>query len=445
MEFDAFVKTLLLRAQAAGIADAEVYYASGDALRVYVREQKIEDYTVSARAGLSFRGLVGGRMGYASTEALDEAAVGLLVQGVLETASLIDSQDAQDIYPGGDGYPQVAPSGEALASVPPQALIERALSMERAMTGEGIKVDQSVLQLAMGEVRIVNTYGLNLRHRDGAVYASASLIARKGEHTADGYCLDWSGDLDYLDTQAIARRAVSEARFMLDAISVPSGEYEVIFSREAMADLLETFSGVFSAENAHKHLSLLAGRVGEQVAAPCVTLVDDPLLPGGPQTCPFDAEGVASYTKDVVKDGVLRTLLHNRKTAREDGVASTGNASKASYGAPVRVSPTNFFFKPGERTLEALMQEMGAGLVITEVSGLHAGANPLSGDFSLLSKGFLVEDGRRAQAVEQITVAGNFYALLKNVKAVASDLKFFTGGAGGTSVWAGRMSVAGNK
>lgn len=205
MEFDAFVSALFERARAAGIESAEVYYASGDSLRVFVRGQKIEDYTVSARAGLSFRGVAAGRMGYASTEALDEAAIDLLVAGVKETAALIDSDDVQDIFPGSPSYEAVAASNASAKSVPVQSLIDRAMSMEQAMEGEGIQVDRSVMQLASGTVRLVNTYGLSLSHTDGAVYAMAELVARRGERTSDGYAMEWSPDLERLDTQAVAR------------------------------------------------------------------------------------------------------------------------------------------------------------------------------------------------------------------------------------------------
>ena len=85
---------------------------------------------------------------------------------------------------------------------------------------------------------------------------------------------------------------------------------------------------------------------------------------------------------------------------------------------------------------------MGRGIVITDVSGLHAGANAVSGDFSLLAQGYLVEDGKKAQPVEQVTVAGNFFEVLKNVVAVGSDLKF-PGGVGSPSVWVREISVAG--
>src|SRR5699024_11848454 len=99
----------------------------------------------------------------------------------------------------------------------------------------------------------------------------------------------------------------------------------------------------------------------------------------------------------VVEDGVFRTFLHNLKTARKDGVATTGNARKVGYASSVHVTPTNFYLKPGKRTLEEMLRGLGEGLVITEVSGLHAGANPISGDFSLLARGDAFRAGRRGK------------------------------------------------
>jgi PmbA protein len=124
-------------------------------------------------------------------------------------------------------------------------------------------------------------------------------------------------------------------------------------------------------------------------------------------------------------------------------VKSTGNANRASYAAPVRVAPTNFFIKPGDKDLDALMADVGEGLVITDLAGLHAGANPTSGDFSLLSKGYTIQDGKRGRAVEQITVAGNFYAMLKAIKVVGSDLEFPGDGIGSPSVDVGTLKVSG--
>ena len=197
----------------------------------------------------------------------------------------------------------------------------------------------------------------------------------------------------------------------------------VALSPDAAADLLQTFSSVFSAEYAQKGLSLLNGREGEVIAAECVTIVDNPHLAGSIASAPFDGEGVATRPTKVVDGGRLTTLLHNLKTAHKQGVETTANAARG-YSSPVTVAPTNFYFQPSELSADELLAKLGDGLLITEVSGPHAGANAISGDFSLSAKGFRVREGKRAEAVNQITVAGNFYQLLKDVTAVGSDLTF---------------------
>ena len=219
----------------------------------------------------------------------------------------------------------------------------------------------------------------------------------------------------------------------------------VLMAPGAARDMLQTFEGVFSAESAQKGISQLKGREGERIAAECVTLMDDPFLSDSLASRPFDGEGVAAKAKAVVENGVLTTLLHNLKTAHKQGVASTGNAAR-SYASTVGVAPSNFYFKPGAQTQEALLERMGEGLMLTDVTGLHAGANPISGDFSLSAKGFRVRGGRKAEAVNQITVAGNFYRLLESVVAVGSDLEFgFPGGSrfGSPSLLVSELAVAG--
>ena len=109
----------------------------------------------------------------------------------------------------------------------------------------------------------------------------------------------------------------------------------------------------------------------------------------------------------------------------------------------MRIETQRLLVRPfEERDLDALCAKMGEGIVITGVSGLHAGANAVSGDFSLLAEGYLVEDGKKGQPVEQVTVAGNFFQVLKDIVAVGSDLKF-PGGMGSPSVWVKEISVAG--
>jgi len=142
----------------------------------------------------------------------------------------------------------------------------------------------------------------------------------------------------------------------------------------------------------------------------------------------------------------LTTLLHNLKTAHKQGVATTANASRPGYAASVGVAPTNFYFEPTDADFDEMLQKLGDGLLITELQGMHAGANPITGDFSLAAKGFTVKGGKLADPVNQITVAGNFYELLSGIEAVGGDLDFHAPGAscfGSPSLLVGKLSVAG--
>jgi PmbA protein len=229
---------------------------------------------------------------------------------------------------------------------------------------------------------------------------------------------------------------------MFGAAPVPSGAYPVLLRHDVAASLLATFADAFSAESVQRGLSLLTGRLGEAIASPLVTLVDDPFLADGSASAPFDAEGVATVRKEVISSGVLTTYLHNLKTARKDGVRSTGNAARASHKAPVGVAPSNFVLSPGPLQFGELVAAVENGLLVTAVQGLHSGANPVSGDFSLGATGYRIVNGSITAPVDQITLAGNFFRLLAEVEAVGDDLDF-TGSFGAPTLRVRALSVAG--
>ena len=446
MDKQQFMDRLLAEAKAQGIDPAEVYFSAGSSFSAGAMNGNIDSYKVSTRQGLGLRGMYQGKMGYASTQAFDEEAIKQLIEGVKEGALLREDEGAEEIYEGDAEYPTVVSYDETLAQVPAAAKLEAVLAIEKAALESVDTVKQcegTQLSTMSGEVYLRNSYGLNLQHKDNAFIAYTGAIAKDGDSTSTGMAFKCGRDFAKLDVKKLGEEAAQEAASGLHAEPVPAGNYRMILRYDAMQSLLATFCGIFSAENAQQGLSLLKGREGEKIAADCVTLMDDPLLEGGFDSAPFDGEGVASKTKAVVENGVLKTLLHNRKTAKKQGVASTGNALRPGLSAPITVAPTNFFFKPGDKTLAELEADMSDGLVITDLSGLHAGANMTSGDFSLLSKGYLLKGGKRVQPVEQITIAGNFYDVLKNIRAIGSDLIFPASGVGSSSVDVGTLTAAG--
>ncbi|MBE5768345.1 MAG: TldD/PmbA family protein [Clostridiales bacterium] len=445
MDMNLFTDLLLQKAKEAGIDPAEVYYNAADSFRAGAREGEIESYQVSTSAGLSLRGSVGGKMGYASTQAFDEDAITQLIQGVKESAALVESAEQDEIFEGEESYPVLPESDSDLEGISAEEKLNLCLEIDKKTKAGDPRIAQvqrAMVATAKGTLLLKNSYGLNLKDEGSTASAMVSCISRDEGASEIGFGFAVGNRFDSLDADKIAADAVKMATERLHSTSLPTGEYRVIFNHEAMSDLLGVFCSVFSADRAQQNLSLLAGKEGQTIASDVVTIMDDPLLPGGRSTSTFDAEGTASRTKAIVDKGVLTTLLHNRKTARKQGVASTGNAVRAGYTSPVAVGPTNFFIKPGEKTLDELIAQVENGVVIEDLGGLHAGANAASGDFSLIAKGYTVKDGQRDHAVSQITVAGNFYQLLKNIRCVANDI-IFSNSVCSPSVDAGVLKLSG--
>ena len=268
------------------------------------------------------------------------------------------------------------------------------------------------------------------------------IVEESGEkYDGTGYVT--ANSLKEVNPRKIAKQGIEEALSRINGKSIKSGKYKTLIYNEAMVSLLSTFAGVFSGDAAQKGLSLLKDREGEIIASSIVTLVDNPLLEDGLASTPFDDEGVATYKKEIISKGKLETLLHNLKTANKAGIKTTGNGFKASYASTVGISPTNFYIEKGSKSIDELYEEVGEGLMITELAGMHSGANSITGDFSLAAKGFYIENGKKSFPVEQITIAGNFFDLLKEIKVIGEDLKFPMSSVGSPSVIINELSVAG--
>ena len=448
-----FIDRLFARAkERAGDAPdfaCEACFGSSESFEVQIKEGEIYQYNVSEGGGLGFRALVNGRMGYASTQILDEDAIDMLVDGALENAAVVESADRQFLFAGSESYPELKLYEPRLDEIDAARKIDMAKRLERLTLEQDARIAQvenCALFSEKAESAIVNTLGLDVSTKGNLLGGYVSAVARDGEKVNTGFKVFFTMDPAEIDLEKVAKAAAKEALSGLEAKQAPSGAYRALLRSDVAGTLLSTFSGVFSADNAQRGLSRLKGREGEVVAAQCVTLMDDPHRPGSASSAPFDGEGVATAPKAVIKDGRLTTLLHNLKTAHKQGVTTTANASRPGYAAPVGVAPTNFYFEPTDADFDAMLEKLGDGLLITELQGMHAGANPITGDFSLAAKGFAVKGGKIGEAVNQITVAGNFYELLMGIEAVGGDLEFHAPGAscfGSPSLLVGKLSVAG--
>ena len=446
MEFLQFKNLLFEKAKVAGFNECEVYFSNGESISISVYEGEVEKYNLAKSFGLSFRGKINNKMGYSYTEILDEAAIDMLINSAKNSAALIENEDETFIYGGDKIYNEVKTYSEKLENIDPSKMIDLALELEKEAKNycdKVVNINGCKISYSSSNYGIYNSKGLELTNKDNILtsYVVPVVEDKNGKNDGVGYVV--ASSLDEVNPKQIAKQGVEEALSKLGGKSIPSGTYKTIIYNEAMVQLLETFAGTFSGDAAQKGLSLFKGKEGQIVASSFVTIVDNPLMDGGLASAPFDDEGVATFTKELIHEGKLNTLLHNLKTANKQGVKSTGNGFKASYASSVGVSESNLYLKEGDKSFEDLMNEINEGIIITDLAGLHSGANTVSGDFSLAAKGFYVKDGKKAFPVEQITLAGNYFELLKNITSVGNDLKFPMSNVGSPSVIATGLSIAG--
>lgn len=445
MLFEQMKNALIAAATEAGIEQYEIYYQVGESISAETLKDEISAFASSVSGGICFRCIVGGKMGYASSELLTEDAMQELVQNAVANAACIDNDDEVFIFEGSPAYAKIDAGEVKLADA--VTIRDTALRLQKETYAQSDKVadgTQSVAMSSVGEVRLYNSHGLSLSNRTGMSGAYAAAVVRDGDEAQEDF--DFMVGESFDDVKDAAKNAVRGALNKMGASVAPSGKQNVVFDGKQFRQFLAVFSSAFSAKNAQLGLSLLAGKEGEQIAAPFVNIIDDPMREGSPIKTPFDGEGVATARRAVVENGVLKTMLYDLTTAKKAGVTSTGNGQKGSYAAPVSIAPYNFGMMAGECDLDTLLSMAGEGIYITECKGFHAGANAVTGDFSIESAGFMIRDGKLAEPVKSFTIAGNFFELIKNIDTLGNEVRWGIPSRttfGSPDVFVRDMSVAG--
>lgn len=448
MNYTEFKEAVIASAKASGLAEYELYYAAEESIQAGALYHELNTFTTSGSAGACFRCVSDGKMGYASTELFTEEEAERIVAAAISNATYIENGDSALIHGAGDTYKEIPVQEESAPSA--AQLIDLVVSAQEAAYQEDPHVADGTRTMAASgrdQVALCNSKGLDLSYTSGYTLLMSFVTAMEDGEIYNGRKIK-AGSFPSLDSGEIVKEAVDYAVSRIGEDTIPTGTYTIAFSSGITATMLETFFTAFSGQAAQQGLSLIAGKEGSAVASPLVSITDDPFHEGSLIRIPFDSEGVATYRKQVVENGVLKTMLHNLSTAAKAGVASTGNGAKANYASDVAVRPYSFYMEPGTSgSKEDIFDKIQNGIYVTEFNGLHAGANPLSGDFSLSSAGYLIEDGKKGRPIKNFTVSGNYYQWLKDISMVGSDLEFDTPSGcscfGGPTVVVEHMTVAG--
>ena len=444
MEKNIFIDKLFEKASLKGIDEFEIYFLSNLNTSIKIYQGKIENFSNNQNQGISFRGMVDGKMGYSYSESLEDEDIDFLINEVIENASCIESLDKQFIYGEKTNYTDTITYSSAIENLDTDLVKDFLIKMEEyalSIDERVKKVNFCSFAMGSGEKIIKNSKGLELHSKENICYTYISVIAEENGVVKTGSHFQLGRDFSKFDYKELSEVAVKRALNKFGTITLTEVPKTCVIENLAFSSLLGAMSNIFSAEAVQKNISKLKGKLNESVASSIVTLVDDPFLKDGLANSSFDDEGVPTSYKEIIQDGVLKTYLYNLKTAYKDGVSSTGNGVKGSYKGTVGISSFNLYIKPSSKSFDKMIENIKEGIFITDFAGLHSGLNTISGDFSLAGEGFYIKDGKIDRPLNQITISGNFFDLLKNIKDIANDIKFSFSSVGSPSIMVEGLKV----
>lgn len=424
---------IVSRAQRAGADDAEVTIREGDEFSTTVRMGQVETLKESGSRGMGIRVLVAGANGYrvASTTSSDfsEEGIAHLVSGAIALAR-VTSEDPFAGLAAPEEFGQLendlALYHDDVYSLPSADRIEYARRAEAAALAADTRItnsDGGSFDASTGRRVFANSRGFSGEYRASSCSITASPIAlgQNGEMQRD-YWYTYARSLAKLDTpESVGAEAARRTLRRLDARRVKTQQVPLVFAPEVARGLIGAIFDAASGDSIYRGASFFTGLLGQQVAAPSITVIDDGTIPGGFGTSPFDGEGLHSRRTVIIQNGVLSNYLLNTYTARKLGMKSTGNAARGLAGNP-GTGAGNLFLEPGTQSPDDILRAVPSGLYVTSLMG--QGVNMVTGDYSRGAAGLWIENGELTYPVQEITIAGNLKDMFRNITAIGNDLVF---------------------
>ena len=438
-DFRQLATDLLKQAKTKGATDCEVDLSEGYGLNVTVRQGELETLEHNRDKGVGITVYVGQKKGHASSSDLSKPALQAALAAALDIARFTAADDcaglaeadrfAKNVTDPGLFFPWNLEVDDAVAVA--QRCEAAAFAVSPLITNsEGASVSASQSQFIMANSRGFMAGFPTSRH-----YVSVSVIGGKGDGMQrDDWYIGSRDAAEFADPARIAKIGDYAARRALSRLKskrLKTMQVPVIFEAPIATGLFGAFIGAASGGSLYRKASFLLDQAGKRIFAPSIQILEDPAIPRGWASGPFDDDGVATQRRDVIKNGVLQGYFLSTYSARKLGLQSTGNAGGAH----------NIIVKPTVKDdLAALVKRMGKGLLVTELMG--SGTNMVTGDYSRGAAGYWVEGGEIRYPVHEITIAGNLKQMYKNITAVGSDT-LARGSVNVGSVMVDGMTVAG--
>ncbi len=424
----ALAQWALDEAKKKGATAAEVLFAGGESLAAGVRLGETEKLKSSRERRLGLRVFVGQSSATASTAELERDSIAAFIADTVTMARLT----ASDPWSGlpdpalhAKSFPDLALSDPDCGIVDADRALEIARKAEKAALGSDPRIKNSEgaeFDSSLYSIMFANSQGFFGEYGGSSFSLVVQPIAQEGDSMQASFWYTTNRRFAKLDdAEETGRTAARRALRRLGARKVKTTKVPVVFDPDMAAGLIRTLAGAASGPALYKGTSFLIDRLGDQVAAPNVTIIDDGTMPGGLGSKPFDGEGLPTRRQHLVEKGILKTYLLDCYSARKLKLSPTGNAAR-SVGAPPTVSTNNLFLEPGQYAPEQIIGSVKQGLYVTEMIGF--GVNMVTGDYSRGAGGLWIEDGQLAYPVQEITIAGNLKDMFLNIEMIGNDLRW---------------------
>ncbi len=423
---------------------AEVYFSKSSAYKFVLFDGKLEEFSSNTHQGYSLRMKVDNKLGYAYTELNDDESIEQMITRAYENAKTTDkTTDIEFVSP--KEYQEVQTYFPKLSEKTFEQKKQYLVDLTKKIKGEYPKIHNLMFMYDENtkETYISNTSELSLKEKSNYGVFMVEIILKNDDGMIAEYDYMIIKEFNEAEIEKLVHNTIKEAFNKLNPKQIPSGIYPCIIKNKAAANLLSVMFSSFSQANVNKDLSIFKADLNNKIFSDLITIVDDPTSEIGFNNSSFDSEGEVTKKKTVVDKGYLKMYLNDQKSAKEANVEPTGNGFKGSYASVVGVGQNNFYIENGENDFNNMVKELEKGVVITELKGLHAGINSLTGDFSLESAGYYVENGNITMPISSITVSGNFRQMMNNVVKIGDDLIINGSAIGSPSLKVNLINVSG--
>ena len=432
--------------QAAPGEQVEAFASRGGDTDVRVYQGEVEHFVSAQAEGIGIRVISEGRTGFAYAGTLEPDAVAEVLAEARDNVQFGTVDEWAGLAePDGVAVTDQPLWNDELAEFDTERKIELAKELERLTLGvdSRVRIDDSNYADAYGEAAVASTAGIRQWGRENGCYVSISTLADEGDETQTGFGFSVGRTPTVLDIGRAAQDAADRATRLLGARKPASARTTVVLDPFVTAQFLGIISSTLNGEAVVKGRSLFKDRLGDEVAAPSVSLIDDPTNPLAYTATDVDGEGLAARRNSLIENGVLRQFSHNSYSARRAGTVSTGNATRGGYGGTPGVGALALSLQPGTRSQAEIIADIDHGLLVQSVTGIHSGVNPISGDFSTGAAGLMIRNGQLAEPVREFTIASTLQRMLLDIAEVGADIDWLPMRAAGVTLVINDVTMSG--